>query len=208
MSKKRILSSFHTSLLILALLPSAYFQVNCQPSHNVKTMHINNKICNYSFECSGNYDKDGPYADDNGEIPFATLDLLSPKRLTKPGTMNIIPGKENTTGSIEYRPASIKFLIFGKAIVRKASDNLESFLSKWKNDITILERTKTIIAGIEADQIIYEDTAFLMGIPRWHREIYFDYKDLNWELTAFCDKDLQEVINADFDHIVRTFKIQ
>jgi hypothetical protein len=193
-------------LMLLLVLPLVCLNVSCFGSNSIKTMNVRCNICKYAFQYSGNYEKDGPICDDRNEIPGAYLALLLPYRSSKESP-NIVPGQGNALVSYQYHPGVIEFHVYGKLAVKKSVDHLESWLKKFGDGIKILDRSKITINGIEGDQIYFEGASMLINNPQWHRQIYFDYNNLNWDILAYCDKDIQSQIETDLEYIINTFKI-
>jgi len=175
-------------------------------SNSLKIMKVNNNVCKYSFQYSGSYKKDGPRYEGGQEDGYCYLGLFVPRR-TISTTKSLFTDEDNESGTITYTPGGIEILVYDTSMVKEAKDSLYGWLKKAESDIDILDLSQISILGVKAEQIIYERPAPFLNVARWQREIYFNSKGLNWHLSVYCDKDLQESLSTDFDYILNTFKI-
>jgi hypothetical protein len=200
-------------ILVLIILASTPFISCIYPGIGARnkhiegpgTLNIDNEFCSFSFDYTTSYDKD----QSNGSIEdgFFYLGLFGPHAYTEPMSYVVPGGGEN--GRYRYRSGGIEFHAYSKKIVKLAKDSLSGWLYKWEKDIKLIDRSQINVGGITADQVIYEQLLNPGKIPRWHRDIYFDFDNVNWKFNAFADKDkpIQTSISQDFDHILNTLKL-
>jgi len=100
-----------------------------------------------------------------------------------------------------------------------SDESIASYLSFWSRDegFQLMERSSVTVAGVQGTQIVYYRTSHLAeptnpGIPMVRtpvivRKVFFDYKNQIWRISVMGHESLADIINADFEHIVQTFKI-
>jgi hypothetical protein len=111
---------------------------------------------------------------------------------------------------------------------------VEALISYWGESIKLLERSAVTVAGIPGEQIVYSHKPpmimraplklILFTIsPDWNarytrrnpqeselritREVYFNYDGLIWNIQIDSDESVAEQAKADFEHLLKTFKI-
>jgi hypothetical protein len=183
-----------------------------------KTVTVENEICSYSLEYSRYYKKAGPRIDRDPEPGWTSFKLLAPDK-EEPMEYVQVPSGKMKTGTVSYTPAVISIFVVvadKPPEVDTSMKRLESTLkhaTKFEN-FELLERSPVEVAGIEGEMIVYLVDNILpiifkenLGRLEYHRVVYFDYNGLIWEMEAQCNQEMANQVNADFDHIVQTFKI-
>jgi hypothetical protein len=177
------------------------------------TVTVNNDFCGYSFEFLGTYHFDGPrvYSSSYDKQPTAHdwtsyLGLFTKWRTSQ--TLSKWVGPGDSTGYYSWCPAGFEVGAHNKRYsFQKSVETLENILNFKKDKISGLERSKIILDGIGADQIVYYCKEANSDYLQWHREIYFDHNNSIWDIKASCDNDMQDIISADFEHVLSTIKL-
>ena len=101
----------------------------------------------------------------------------------------------------------------------------EEYLKYARKDpnFQLLEETPVMISGEEGYKVVYNFTPLVYGppfpigqvppppppeaTPGVMRQVFFISGDLEWRIRMFSPKDIAEATEAEFDHILQTFKI-
>ena len=169
----------------------------------------------YYFEYSSTYKK-RLFTDLDNSIPFSSLSLYGPQVNESTDIFDPDSGEIKTvTGQRVNKGITVRITDFkpkyGESY--KATDEIKVVLdSNWEN-FQLLNRRPLSISGLEGEEIEYLIDR-LMPIPvengknlDYCVEVYFNYNGLIWEITARGDQEIREELKADFDHILKTFKI-
>ncbi len=90
---------------------------------------------------------------------------------------------------------------------------------KRETNVQIREQVRIIIAGIEGWELVasFEEKPFPppgddAGLPRdpehiISRDLFFDYQGMMWQISLYTDVGSYEQTNADFEHVLGTFRI-
>jgi len=202
--------------LILALLTSVgMFLVACNkeadvPSDGYKTMMVKNDIASFSFEYRAYYSNiGGPYIEDSDAHRFTDVTILAPKETIT--TVNPSPEGKGEMVKMEYVPAFIKILAGDASkFPMPASERIEGHISSWSSwpNFKLLERSVVMVDGAPAELIAYQVDGFFAGPALLYQvDVAFDRNDLQWNFHVEADIDMAEVVRADLDHIIQTFKI-
>lgn len=197
------------SLILVAL-------TSCQGSDNdYKTMVVKNRIASFSFEYRSYYrDKEGPDIVERPDFQYAYVYMLT--RAKERTMANPEPGGKGKPVAMSYVPASIHILVDNKFLLHSkysptAHERIENSISSWSKwkHFKLMERSKVMVAGIEAELIAYEiDSIFSSWPLEYCVEIAFDHEGLCWEIEATSrDPELHEVVRQDVEHLIATFKI-
>jgi hypothetical protein len=180
-----------------------------------RTMVVNNDVAGFSFEYRAYYhDRDGPYVVEQSDFQFTYIYVLA--RTKERPMANPEPGSEGDTVAMSYVPASINIRVSNQLLMqskysRTAVERIENSISSWSRweNFNLLERSKVVVAGIEAEFIAYEiDSIFSSWPLEYHIEIAFDHEGICWDIEATCrDTDLREMLRQDIEHLVSTFVI-
>jgi len=209
-----ILYRLCTLLLLLCMLVITGCHGSTDGYRNVT---VRNNIGNFSFEYRSFYEIEGPDIEDDAYFRFTYVQLLAPKR-NMPMVIPDDSGKNPETYPVEYVPASIEVMASDASKhPASAETRLEDALSSWSKwpHFELLERTAVTVSGIQGELIAYY-IDWLLPVPkqegdepllRYKVEVYFDYAELKWDMKAESDMDMAEMVRADFDHVLQTFKI-
>ena len=190
--------------------------ISCQVSDDdYKTMVVDNDVAGFSFEYRAYYhDICGPRFVEQSDHQFTYVDLLA--RAKKKTMANPEPGGEGNPVAMSYVPAFISVSASNQLLMQSkyswtATERIEKSISSWSRweDFKLLERTTVVVAGIEAEMIVYEiDSIFSSWPLEYHIEIAFDHEGICWDIEATCrDTDLREMLVQDVEHVISTFEI-
>lgn len=204
------------ALLMLAVLTSvSLFLTACHEDVGVspdgyKTMTVRNYIASFSFEYRAYYsDVGGPYIEDSDAHRFTNVTIMTPKETMT--MVNPSPEGKGEMVEMEYVPAFVT-IIAGDASKyhRPASERIESHISSWSSwpNFKLLERSTVMVDGAPAELIAYQVDGFFSGPAlKYQVDLAFDRYNLQWDFRVEADIDMAEVVRADLDHIIETFKI-
>ena len=193
--------------LSLMLLSAFLLLGACSVSDDsYKTMNVKTKIASFSFEYRAYYrDVEGPEVLDRGSV---YVNLIAPeKEMSFP---NLEPGGKPDTVSLKYVPAYIGVAAYNPEVSGlTAAERIERVLyteARWP-DYRLLERSAVIVDGIQAELIAYQTNQIIGPRVVYMAKVYFDYGGFTWAFDAKADHDLAETVRADFNHVLKTFKI-
>lgn len=187
-----------------------------QSSDGFKTLTVTNELCSFALQYSGNYKRAGPYGDLKDNSPYMYVKLLAPEK-----TMQIlVPADKDSlkTTTTMYTPATFEIFVYAPRAtmdIQNSTERLNMTLEgqkRWEN-FKLLERLPVTVYGIEGELIAYVVDWFLPvskgegPLLQYHKAVYFDYNGLIWTIEATSEMEMVDQVNADFDHIVQTFKI-
>jgi len=180
-----------------------------------KTMVVKSDVAGFSFEYRAYYhDIGGPYVVEESDFTFTYVYVLA--RAKKKTMANPEPGGKGNPVAMSYVPASINVSASNQLLMQSkyswtASERIEKSISSWSRweNYKLLERTTVVVAGIEAEMIVYEiDSIFSSWPLEYHIEIAFDREGICWDIEATCrDTDLREMLVQDVEHVISTFEI-
>ncbi len=193
------------------------------------TITERNKLCGFSFEYRTYYETEG--VDRNlidYSIPGVAVYFLAP---SEPLSM-LMPGSSAAPRTVagSMVPAHIEFRVYdprgrdGAAGVAPPDDRDSSMRlahdlrsQGTSKNFKLLERTTANVSGIEAQIIYYQVDSYEFAPKgsyprlRYIRAAYWDDGGLIWMLTATSVASSEDALvdqtNADFEHILQTFKI-
>ena len=197
-------------LFVLFTLTACYIS-----DDDYRTMVVDNRIAGFSFEHRAYYhDRDGPYVVEESDYQFTYIYVLA--RTKERPMANPEPGNEGDTVAMSYVPASISVSASNQLLMQSkyswtAAERIENSISSWSRwkNFKLLEQSKVMVAGIEAEFIAYEiDSIFSSWPLEYHIEIAFDHEGICWDIEATCrDTDLREMLIQDVEHVISTFEI-
>jgi hypothetical protein len=99
-----------------------------------------------------------------------------------------------------------------------ASPNSEALLEKSLasaevlDDFRFVERFSLTVAGVQGQEVVYSYGRLVSNyenvrIPEFMREVYFDRGGLIWSVSMRSNQSMAEADEADFEHVLQTFKI-
>ncbi|MFC2003978.1 hypothetical protein ACFLUK_00315 [Chloroflexota bacterium] len=186
-----------------------------------KTITVITEQYSFSFEYSTFYEKVGPEViDPEFTIPDTFVSFRAPETQVK----LIAPsGKDDIkTVTTSFIPAHIAVHIYdptfnGQSPSYNSTDRMNKHLEgeSGHDNFKLIDRKLITVAGIEADYAKWEVGWFNLFAEksdeppleyRWN--VYFDYKGLIWWIKALSSgPEYRDRIDADFEHILETFKI-
>jgi hypothetical protein len=205
--------SIIVSIMLLLLV------IGCNGSPGVyKTVVVKSELCYYSFEYSGNYEKDGPRTELDRTIPYTVLYLVAPAINETAEVLDRNSGKIETVVG-KRSPAGFTFDVYNPVKYESAPQTSQERIERtivgnqsWEN-FSLLERSSISVSGIKGEIITYLVDR-LMPIPvengkklEYVRAVYFDYDGLLWVIEVKCKEEISQQVKADFDHIIQSFKI-
>jgi len=184
-------------VLITILLFISILITGCNTSE-YKTFTLKNGIAHFSFEYPSSY----KVVDNIVSLMPAYTHII----LRKPPNeeqMERITSVLSIYVDEAYTPLSVDSAI---------SSNL-SDISTW-NDFKLLERSSIQVVGVNGQRIVYSWASIparhgIAGepIPSLAREVYFYQDGQLWNISISSDELTTEAAKADFEHVLRTFKI-
>jgi len=178
-------------LLIIALWIIMLFMVtSCkEESRSYKEQRVEVDSVTFTFESPVDYDsQDFHMPENNIYIVFA--------RSSPEGDHNEILLHVDTIEPWPERPNAKSLLEF----------DLE--LDRNRSDFRLLERSSTMVGTIRAEQVVfsYSTSAFELNLAVVERRTYFDHGGLIYNLWVSTDQRVADTANADFEHLLKTFK--
>jgi hypothetical protein len=182
-----------------------------------KTVLVKSPLASYSLEYPADYRQDGPTTEIDRSIPYTDLILSAPIRIVNAQVPDTDGGIKTVTGHRGWGAITIEVYNTEKepTVSQNSSERLENDMrgeARWKN-FKLLERSPVTVSNVTGEIIVYLVDK-LLPIPvenglqlEYHRAIYFDHNNLIWVLEAKADQDMADNITADFNHVIRTFKI-
>ncbi|MFC1953473.1 hypothetical protein ACFLWR_05020 [Chloroflexota bacterium] len=185
-----------------------------------KTITVITDYYGFSLEYPTFYEKKRPrniYPE--WTIPNTLVSFRAPKANHE---VMVVSGDRFKTVTSEYIPAHIAVQLYDPTAnssikARPASEILNDRLegqARWEN-YKLIERSPIIVSGVEGEYVEWEvDWVTLFANksnePRleYKWQVLFDHKGMRWEISALSSgSDLKDRIEADFHHVVKTFKI-
>jgi hypothetical protein len=215
-------------LLIITILINA-FTVSVFSgcgSSDYETYTVDEEIAHFSFEYS-------PYFSEiertNGSEGMPIVQVSMPSKEVLSTNLNPPFYSESSAGTI-YIPATITILCYDASQRNAtASGDMEYFLTTWTNSkhritksfdpsfddsINIIERSTLVVDGINGEYAFFSQNHWLLsktedGSKAYYftRSVFFDYGGMVWQITAEYDSNLDKSVSADFDHMLKTFKM-
>jgi hypothetical protein len=203
-------------LLIIALI----LPLGCRmllPEYRAIT--VKSQFCHYQVEYpQRRYVKHGPETHEEYAIPTTDLTFSAPEVRKVAKVMDLKTGKISKQSGW-WVPSYIGIAVFdpteyfGEPKTAKwYIEGTISNLSSWKN-FKVLENTQAMVSGINVLYLSYFIDP-LMPIPKedgenlsYRCEIYFEHNGFIWCIDGGCDQDIMMQFQADFDHVVNSFKI-
>ena len=195
-------------LLICTLLFSS-----CTPplsDDDYITMTVQNRIASFSFEYRAYYrDVAGPRIVDSDAHLFTYVDILAAQK-TMP-MPNPEPGGEGEMVQMKYVPAFIGVSVSDASkYLTSSTERIENNISSWSRwpNFELLERKMILVDGVQAELIAYQVDGFFVGPAlKYQVDVCFDHNALRWYIYLEADIELADMVRADLEHILETFKI-
>lgn len=200
--------------LLLILLISSVALSACgggSSGDGYKTLKVENYIAHFSCEYPDYYnDMEGPNIVDKTAHKYTYVNVFAPKKYKQ--TYYQGPGSTGGEVVFEYIPATIGIKAADANTYPEwpASDRIEESINDWGKwpNFKLLERTAVMVSGIQAELIAYEVDGFIMEPPILYKvEVSFDHNGLQWDISAKGGIDTADMLRADFDHVIETFRI-
>ena len=216
---------FWTIIIALVIILSSgagckgYFSdfSDVKSNEGFRTLTVNNELCSFSMEYPESYKREGPYVDLDYVRPYTDVHLLSPKKSME----LLVPANKDSLKTVTsgYVPASFLVEVYdtrnSPTVSYNANGRLENDIvdnAEWEN-FELLERLPVTVSGMEGELIAYVVDWFI-PIPRgegpllqYHQAVYFDHNGLIWVIEATAEMGMVDQVKADFEHILKTFKI-
>ncbi len=190
----------HATKVIALLLLFASLIISLISCGEYQTFTLKRGIAHFSFEYPARYGVDIVEIEDNPKSRYTDILLgwSPPERLWRSSNINIcvLPGNSaNAEAALEYR---------------LGLENKPAF------DFKLLERYSVTVSGVDGYGAFYSRIAPPLGPgqgppgePRLiiHRSVYFSYGGLIWSIYVGYDEATKDLGEADYEHVIKTFKI-
>ncbi|MBM4432720.1 MAG: hypothetical protein FJ025_01805 [Chloroflexi bacterium] len=209
-STKRLAQFMFAVLASVSLfLTACHEDVHVSPD-GYKTMTVRNDIASFSFEYRAYYsDIAGPRIVDSDAHRFTYVDIPAPQETMT--VANPSPEGKGEMVRMYYVPAFVNIMAADASkFPMPASERIEGHISSWSSwpNFKLLERSMVMVDDAPAELIAYQvDGFFARPALKYQIDVAFDRNNLQWDFLVEADIDMAEIVRADLDHIIETFKI-
>lgn len=177
-----------------------------------RAITIEKGIALFSFEYSGYYShKDGlaVYFDPD----WTSVKLLAPMKQISAIAPN--PDLKGRTVSMSYTPAYMDVFVYDAS--DRGGTAIGDLESRLENEYlgVALDRSQIMVSGVLAECVAYSVGSLIPLSPasegdmpeKYGWVVYFDHAGLIWRIEAESEVAMADQVQADFEHILQTFKI-